>query len=61
MSAGNPAARLLHNGLGFREISMQFRLPSVVFGNDDGILCRLRRDDPDGRVVDLSARRSAEG
>lgn len=59
VSAGNRASRLLHNGLGFREVSTDFRLPTMVFGNDDGILCRLGRDDVGATVIDLASRRAA--
>ncbi|WP_232548505.1 GNAT family N-acetyltransferase [Propioniciclava soli] len=65
VSASNRASRDLHAELGFTEVSDDFVLPGVVFGADDGILCRLTRDAfaRDAEVVDLAehrARRSAD-
>lgn len=59
VAASNPASRLLHNRLGFTEISTDFCLPTMVFGNADGILCRLGRDDDEATVIDLASRRAA--
>lgn len=59
VSATNRASRDLHESLGFTEVTSDFVLPGVVFGNNDGILCRLGRDDagadPGADVIDLAA------
>ncbi|MFP5417066.1 MAG: N-acetyltransferase family protein [Actinomycetes bacterium] len=57
VAARNHASRTLHSSLGFQEITTDFTLPGVVFGNNDGILCRLLAR-PDAEVVDLATRRS---
>ena len=56
VSAANLASRTLHAELGFREVTSDFTLPGVVFGNADGILCRLDNR-PDADVIDLADRR----
>lgn len=57
VSASNLASRTLHAELGFREVTTDFSLPGVVFGNADGILCRLDAH-PDADVIDLASRRA---
>lgn len=56
VSRSNRASRTLHAELGFREVTDDFVLPGVVFGNDDGLLCRLD-ERPDADVIDLTSRR----
>ena len=60
VAAGNRASRTLHASLGFREVTADFTLPGVLFGNDDGILYRLE-EHADAAVVDLASRRPAAG
>lgn len=56
VAGSNLASRALHASLGFSEVTTDFTLPGTVFGNDDGILCRLEAR-PDAEVVDLASRR----
>lgn len=56
VSASNRASRILHAELGFEEVTDDFVVPGVVFGNQDGILCRLDGH-PDAEVIDLDSRR----
>jgi len=60
VSASNLASRRLHESLGFRELTRDFSLPGVLFGNSDGMLCRLARR-PDADVIDLDSRRHTAG
>lgn len=56
VSASHRASRTLHAELGFSEIATDFLVPSVVFSNSDGILCRVGKPQ-DAAVIDLASRR----
>lgn len=55
VSAHNSASRRLHEAVGFWELTRDFRLPGTVFGDGDGILCRLGRERPAAEVVALTS------
>ncbi len=60
VAGSNRASRRMHELLGFRELTTDFALPGAVFGNGDGILCRLGRDDG-ADVIDLAAWAASRG